>query len=91
MAIPRTINPADYKNNPQLIPLLQMLLTQAGLDAEDQDVFTTYLFANDKPDDKAINALALKYSTTPETVSKHAAGLYQKVQQHPFVKSLIPK
>lgn len=91
MAIPRNINPAEYKNNPQLMPLLGMLLSQAGFDAEDQDVFTQYMFANDKPDEATIQSIALKYHSTPELVQKRAGELYQIIGNHPFVKSLIPK
>jgi len=91
MAIPRTINPADYKDNPQLIPLLSLLLSNAGFDAEDQDVFQQYMFANDKPDEATIAAIAKKYNSTPEMVQKRAGELYQMIGNHPFVKSLLPK
>jgi predicted metal-dependent phosphoesterase TrpH len=91
MAIPRQINPNDYKNNQQLMPLLGILLTQAGFDAEDQDIFLVYMFANDKPDIATIDSIAQKYHTTPEIIQKHAESLYKKIGDHPFVKDLLPK
>jgi predicted short-subunit dehydrogenase-like oxidoreductase (DUF2520 family) len=89
MAMPKSINPADYKDNIELNAALKQGLTMLGLDAEDQAIYLAFMFASDNPDEATVQSLAQTYHGTPEMVRNHAATLYQKV--NPIIRSLLGK